>query len=243
MRAWPSARSRSARRAPTSAHDRASPTTSDPLPTRGRARWSTGPSMVPSSASTRWAARTSAAWATGGSSRDRRPASQPGRGQAGGGVNLPTVGAPKSDSYEGDGYVIVRHPDTDVVKRGAQDHHRDGPHPLRLKRRTSARTSSPACKPWRSSTACGWVSSPTSPRRGCRRRSGPGSRDTIGSATRWIQPSWWRPRAPIRRSGAASTACSATWRRCSCRWPGRARRWASRAWTWPPRSTFATRTA
>jgi biotin carboxylase len=30
---------------------------------------------------------------------------------------LPTVGAPKSDSYEGDGYAIVRHPDTDVVKR------------------------------------------------------------------------------------------------------------------------------
>jgi hypothetical protein len=29
---------------------------------------------------------------------------------------LPTAGAPKSDSYEGDGYVIVRHPDTDVVK-------------------------------------------------------------------------------------------------------------------------------
>ena len=29
---------------------------------------------------------------------------------------LPTVGAPKSDSYEGDGYVIVRHPDTEVVK-------------------------------------------------------------------------------------------------------------------------------
>ena len=29
---------------------------------------------------------------------------------------LPVAGAPKSDSYEGDGYVIVRHPDTDVVK-------------------------------------------------------------------------------------------------------------------------------
>ena len=29
---------------------------------------------------------------------------------------LPTAGTPKSDSYEGDGYVIVRHPDTDVVK-------------------------------------------------------------------------------------------------------------------------------
>jgi len=29
---------------------------------------------------------------------------------------LPTVGTPKSDSYEGDGHVIVRHPDTEVVK-------------------------------------------------------------------------------------------------------------------------------
>lgn len=32
-------------------------------------------------------------------------------------AKLPTLGAPKSDSYEGDGYAIVRHPDTDVVKR------------------------------------------------------------------------------------------------------------------------------
>jgi hypothetical protein len=32
-------------------------------------------------------------------------------------AKLPTIGAPKSDSYEGDGYVIVRHPDTDVVRR------------------------------------------------------------------------------------------------------------------------------
>jgi formate-dependent phosphoribosylglycinamide formyltransferase (GAR transformylase) len=32
-------------------------------------------------------------------------------------ANLPTVGAPKSDSYEGDGYVIVRDGDTEVVKR------------------------------------------------------------------------------------------------------------------------------
>ncbi|MBK7537062.1 MAG: ATP-grasp domain-containing protein [Myxococcales bacterium] len=31
-------------------------------------------------------------------------------------ARLPTPGAPKSDSYEGDGYVIVRHPDTEVVK-------------------------------------------------------------------------------------------------------------------------------
>ncbi len=30
---------------------------------------------------------------------------------------LPVIGAPKSDSYEGDGYVIVRHPDTAVVER------------------------------------------------------------------------------------------------------------------------------
>jgi hypothetical protein len=32
-------------------------------------------------------------------------------------ADLPTVGKPKSDSYEGDGYIIVRHPDTEVVKR------------------------------------------------------------------------------------------------------------------------------
>ena len=32
-------------------------------------------------------------------------------------AKLPTPGAPKSDSYEGDGFVIVRHPDTEVVKR------------------------------------------------------------------------------------------------------------------------------
>jgi len=31
-------------------------------------------------------------------------------------VSLPKVGAPKRDSYEGDGYAIVRHPDTEVVK-------------------------------------------------------------------------------------------------------------------------------
>jgi hypothetical protein len=31
-------------------------------------------------------------------------------------ASLPTIGAPKSDSYEGDGYVIVRDPRTDVVK-------------------------------------------------------------------------------------------------------------------------------
>jgi formate-dependent phosphoribosylglycinamide formyltransferase (GAR transformylase) len=32
-------------------------------------------------------------------------------------ARLPTIGAPKSDSYEGDGYVIVRHRDSDVVER------------------------------------------------------------------------------------------------------------------------------
>lgn len=32
-------------------------------------------------------------------------------------ANLPTVGAHKSDGYEGDGYVIVRDPDTEVVKQ------------------------------------------------------------------------------------------------------------------------------
>jgi hypothetical protein len=31
-------------------------------------------------------------------------------------ANLPTLGVLKSDSYEGDGYVIVRDPSTDVVK-------------------------------------------------------------------------------------------------------------------------------
>lgn len=32
-------------------------------------------------------------------------------------ANLPTIGAHKSDSYEGDGYVVVRDPSTDVVKK------------------------------------------------------------------------------------------------------------------------------
>lgn len=31
-------------------------------------------------------------------------------------ADLPTLGKPKSDSYEGDGYVLVRHPDTEAVK-------------------------------------------------------------------------------------------------------------------------------
>ncbi len=32
-------------------------------------------------------------------------------------ARLPQPGAPRSDSYEGDGHVIVRHPDTEVVKK------------------------------------------------------------------------------------------------------------------------------
>ncbi|MDB4941943.1 MAG: Carbamoylphosphate synthase large subunit protein [Labilithrix sp.] len=32
-------------------------------------------------------------------------------------ANLPNVGAMKSDTYEGDGYVIIKHEDTEVVKR------------------------------------------------------------------------------------------------------------------------------
>ncbi len=35
-------------------------------------------------------------------------------------AHLPTIGAPKSDSYEGDGYAIVRHPDTEIVKKALQ---------------------------------------------------------------------------------------------------------------------------
>ena len=31
-------------------------------------------------------------------------------------AKIPTLGAPKAESYEGDGYVIVRHPETEVVK-------------------------------------------------------------------------------------------------------------------------------
>lgn len=33
-------------------------------------------------------------------------------------AKLPQVGQPRSDSYEGEGYAILRHPDTDVVARG-----------------------------------------------------------------------------------------------------------------------------
>jgi biotin carboxylase len=32
-------------------------------------------------------------------------------------ARLPSIGAPKSDSYEGDGYAIVRHPDTEVARQ------------------------------------------------------------------------------------------------------------------------------
>ncbi len=35
-------------------------------------------------------------------------------------ASLPKIGAPKRDSYEGDGYAIVRHPDTEVVKHALQ---------------------------------------------------------------------------------------------------------------------------
>jgi hypothetical protein len=31
-------------------------------------------------------------------------------------ARLPEIGQPASSSYEGEGYVIVRHPDTDVVR-------------------------------------------------------------------------------------------------------------------------------
>jgi hypothetical protein len=31
-------------------------------------------------------------------------------------ARLPTPGTPRSDSYEGDGYVVLRHDDTEVVK-------------------------------------------------------------------------------------------------------------------------------
>ena len=36
-------------------------------------------------------------------------------------VKLPSIGAPRSDSYEGDGYIIVRHPDDEVVKKAMLD--------------------------------------------------------------------------------------------------------------------------
>lgn len=36
-------------------------------------------------------------------------------------AKLPQQGQPPSDSYEGDGYIIVRHPDTDVVQNALQE--------------------------------------------------------------------------------------------------------------------------
>jgi biotin carboxylase len=36
-------------------------------------------------------------------------------------AKLPLEGQPPSDSYEGDGYIIVRHPDTDVVQHALQE--------------------------------------------------------------------------------------------------------------------------
>ena len=35
-------------------------------------------------------------------------------------AKIPKAGQPKSDSYEGEGYVIVRHTDTRVVERAVQ---------------------------------------------------------------------------------------------------------------------------
>jgi hypothetical protein len=32
-------------------------------------------------------------------------------------ADIPTVGAPKKDGYEGDGYIVVSHPSTDAVKK------------------------------------------------------------------------------------------------------------------------------
>jgi phosphoribosylaminoimidazole carboxylase (NCAIR synthetase) len=36
-------------------------------------------------------------------------------------AHLPVLGAPKSDSYEGDGYVVVQHPKTDAVRQMLKD--------------------------------------------------------------------------------------------------------------------------
>jgi len=35
-------------------------------------------------------------------------------------AHLPQLGTPRADSYEGEGYVVVRHPDTEVVRRALQ---------------------------------------------------------------------------------------------------------------------------
>lgn len=36
-------------------------------------------------------------------------------------AKLPKVGAPKADTYEGDGHLIIRHPDTDLVRRAVHE--------------------------------------------------------------------------------------------------------------------------
>jgi len=54
-------------------------------------------------------------------------------------ADLPNVGTPKSDSYEGDGYVIVRDENTDVVESGPQEDHRDREGPLRVTRSCARR--------------------------------------------------------------------------------------------------------
>ena len=36
-------------------------------------------------------------------------------------AKLPTVGVPPAATYEGDGYIMVRHPDTSVVTEAVQE--------------------------------------------------------------------------------------------------------------------------
>jgi phosphoribosylaminoimidazole carboxylase (NCAIR synthetase) len=36
-------------------------------------------------------------------------------------AKLPTIGAPKAETYEGDGYLIVRHPDSDLVREAVHE--------------------------------------------------------------------------------------------------------------------------
>ena len=36
-------------------------------------------------------------------------------------VKAPAIGAPRAETYEGDGYLIVRHPDAEVVRDAVQD--------------------------------------------------------------------------------------------------------------------------
>ena len=49
------------------------------------------------------------------------------------GVQAAERGRAESDSYEGDGYVIVRDPDTEVVKAAMKTDHRDHPGRVRLR--------------------------------------------------------------------------------------------------------------